>query len=188
MPFSVRPERSEAKSKDAIVVTHSYHATPIDPADCREALRLPLDVLKGVGPVRAAQLANRGLATVEDLLYHLPLRYEDRRDVAAIATAAAGESGSFVGRLTSLRVGRIRRGRRILTGTLTDDTGSLELVWFNPARYVADALRVGQRLSIYGQSLARTGLPPEHTPPGVRGPRHRDGAATRGAPGIRQAR
>ena len=151
MPFSVRPERSEAKSKDAIVVTHSYHATPIDPADCREALRLPLDVLKGVGPVRAAQLAGRGLATVEDLLYHLPLRYEDRRDVAAIATAAAGESGSFVGRLTSLRVGRIRRGRRILTGTLTDDTGSLELVWFNPARYVADALRVGQRLSIYGR-------------------------------------
>ncbi len=132
-------------------MTHSYHATPIDPAGCREALQLPLDVLKGIGPVRATQLSNRGLGTVEDLLYHLPLRYEDRRDVAAIARAAAGESGSFVGRLTSLRVGRIRRARRILTGTLTDDTGSLELVWFNPARYVADALRVAQRLSIYGR-------------------------------------
>ena len=80
----------------------NYHPTHLDPADCRDALQLRLDVLKGVGPVRAAQLSNRGLATVEDLLYHLPFRYEDRRDVAAIAAAAAGESGSFVGRLTSL--------------------------------------------------------------------------------------
>ena len=129
----------------------AYHATPVDPAACYEALQLSLDVLKGIGPVRAAQLAARGLATVEDLLYHLPFRYEDRRDVRPIAEAAAGESGAFVGRLTSLRTGRIRRGRRILTGALTDDTGSLELVWFNPVRHVADALRPGQRLSVYGR-------------------------------------
>ena len=142
---------------------YSYHVTPIDPADCREALQLRLDVLKGVGPVRVTQLSNRGLATVEDLLYHLPFRYEDRRDVADIAAAEAGESGSFVGRLTSLRAGRIRGGRRILTGTLTDDTGGLELVWFNPVRFVSDALRVGQHLSVYGRVTpargARLSLP-----------------------------
>ena len=141
----------------------SYHAIPVDPADCREALELRLDVLKGIGPVRAGQLANRGLATIEDLLYHLPLRYEDRRDVAAIAAAVAGESDTFVGRLTSLRAGRIRGGRRILTGTLSDDSGSLELVWFNPVRFVADALRVGQHLSVYGRVApargARLSLP-----------------------------
>ncbi len=132
-------------------MAHSYHVTPIDPADCHRVLQLPLDVLKGIGPVRAAQLAGRGLATVEDLLYHLPFRYEDRRDVTAIGEAAAGESGAFVGRLTSLRAGRIRRGRGILTGTLTDDTGSLDLVWFNPVRFIAEALCVGQRLSVYGR-------------------------------------
>lgn len=129
----------------------SYHVTASDPAQCHTALQLRLDVLKGIGPVRAAQLAARGLATVEDLLYHLPFRYEDRRDARSIAEATAGESGAFVGRLTGLRTGRMRRGRRILTGTLTDDTGSLELVWFNPVRYVADVLRVGQRLSVYGR-------------------------------------
>ena len=132
-------------------MAHSYHVTPTESADCYEALGLRLDVLKGIGPVRAAQLAGRGLATIEDLLYHLPLRYEDRRDVTAIAAADAGESGTFVGRLTSLRVGRIRGGRRILTGTLTDDTGSLELIWFNPARYVSDVLQIGRHLSIYGK-------------------------------------
>ena len=79
-------------------MTDSYHVTPIAPADCREVLQLRLDVLKGVGPVRAAQLAGRGLATVEDLLYHLPFRYEDRRDVTAVSEAEAGASGSFTGR------------------------------------------------------------------------------------------
>ena len=138
-------------------MAHSYHVTPTEPADCYEALGLRLDVLKGIGPVRATQLAGRGLATIEDLLYHLPLRYEDRRDVTAIAAADAGESGTFVGRLTSLRVGRIRGGRRILTGTLTDDTGSLELIWFNPARYVSDVLQIGQHLSIYGKVAPERG-------------------------------
>ena len=135
----------------------TYDVTSFDPADCRDALQLRLDILKGIGPVRAPQLSGRGLATVEDLLYHLPLRYEDRRDVTGIAAAAAGESGSFVGGLTSLRAGRIRGGRRILTGTLTDDTGSLELIWFNPARYVSDALQVGQHLSIYGRVAPERG-------------------------------
>ena len=137
-----------------------YHVTSIDPVDCHQALQAGLHILKGIGPVRAAQLAARGLATVEDLLYHLPFRYEDRRDARPIAEAAAGEKGAFVGRLTSLRAGRIHRGRRILTGALTDDTGSLELVWFNPARYVADALRAGRRLSVYGRVSPGRGARP----------------------------
>ncbi|MDE0029728.1 MAG: ATP-dependent DNA helicase RecG [Deltaproteobacteria bacterium] len=138
-------------------MTPSYRVNPIKPADCREALQLPLSVLKGIGPVRAAQLAARGLATIEDLLYHLPFRYEDRRGAAAVRDAVAGEGGAFVGRLTSLRAGRLRGRRRILTGTLTDDTGSLELVWFNPPRYLTDTLRVGQRLSVYGRVAGERG-------------------------------
>ena len=134
-----------------------YRVNPTDPADCHKALQLPLSVLKGIGPVRAAQLAARGLATIEDLLYHLPFRYEDRRGAAAAADAVAGEAGAFAGRLTSLRAGRLRGRRRILTGTLTDDSGSLELVWFNPPRYLTDTLRVGQRLSVYGRVAGERG-------------------------------
>ena len=139
------------------VVNRSYQATAIAPAECFEALQLGPDALKGVGAVRAAQLAGRGLGTVEDLLYHLPLRYEDRRGAGAIADAAAGEGRGFVGRLTGLRAGRVRGGRRVLTGTLTDDTGSLELVWFNPGQYVLDALRTGQRLWVYGRAAPGRG-------------------------------
>ncbi len=144
-------------------MTPSYHVTSIDPADCFAALALRLDVLKGIGKVRAAQLAGRGLGTIEDLLYHLPFRYQDRRDARAVSAAAAGESGAFVGRLTGLRAGRIRRGHRILAATLTDDTGSLDLVWFNAARHVSDTLRIGRRLSVYGRVAsergARLGMP-----------------------------
>ena len=138
-------------------MAHSYRVNPADPTDCHKALQLPLSVLKGIGPVRAARLATRGLATIEDLLYHLPFRYEDRGGAMAVRDAVSGESGAFVGRLTSLRAGRIRGRRRILTGTLTDDSGSLELVWFNPVRYLTDTLRVGQRLSVYGKVAGERG-------------------------------
>ena len=57
-------------SPQPLIVTHPYHVTSTNPADCRKALELRLDVLKGIGPVSASQLAGRGLATVEDLLYH----------------------------------------------------------------------------------------------------------------------
>ncbi len=153
-------ERGRAGGRHTVVpvVTLSYQATPLDPADCRKALACRLDVLKGIGPVRAAQLSGRGLTTVEDLLYHLPFRYQDRRHVAAIAAAAAGESGTFVGQVKTLRYGRTRGGRRFLSGMLVDGAGgSLELVWFNPARHVAERLRAGQRLSVYGRVVPGRG-------------------------------
>lgn len=136
---------------------HSYRITRVSPADCHKALQARLDVLKGIGPVRAAQLAAQGLATVGDLLYHLPFRYEDRRNVTRIIDAVTGETGTFVGRLKGLRAGRRRQGHGILTGTLTDGTGSVELVWFNSNNYVADGLRVGQPLSVYGRVVPKQG-------------------------------
>ncbi len=136
---------------------HSYRVTRIAPADCHEALQAGLDVLKGVGPVRATQLAAQGLVTVGDLLYHLPFRYEDRRDVTPIVEAVPGQTGLFVGRLQGLRAGRLRQGRRILKGTLTDGTGSMELVWFVSNNYVAEGLHVGQPLCVYGRVVFKQG-------------------------------
>src|SRR5688500_2118254 len=53
--------------------------------------------VKGVGPQRAAALAELGVATAEDLLYHLPLRYEDRRSFARIADLQPGMKVSVSG-------------------------------------------------------------------------------------------
>jgi ATP-dependent DNA helicase RecG len=70
------------------------------------ALATPIQFLKGVGPKRAEQLQAAGLCTVEDLLYHLPFRYEDRRQPKKISAALLGQEETFVGELTASPKGR----------------------------------------------------------------------------------
>ncbi len=108
--------------------------------------------VKGVGPKRAAELQKMGIATVEDLLYHLPFRYEDRRRIVPIGRAVVGEPATFSGELVHLEektVGRARR--RILEGVLRDDSGLLGLTWFHHAAYFRNQLRAGQSYTAYGR-------------------------------------
>ena len=60
-------------------------------------LSTPVKFVKRVGERVAENLAKRGVETVEDLLYHLPFRYEDRLDPRPIAEMKAGEMASLVG-------------------------------------------------------------------------------------------
>ncbi|MEK6561739.1 MAG: ATP-dependent DNA helicase RecG [Candidatus Binatota bacterium] len=130
----------------------NYQPTAVPPKDCFRALRTPLRFLKGVGPKRAAQLEGLGLNTVEDLLYHLPFRYEDRRHIKKIRQATVGREESFIGRLVALEKKFIPRTRRsILTGTLADETGTLGLVWYRVRPYIAKSLVKGQGLLIHGK-------------------------------------
>ncbi|HEX6202870.1 MAG TPA: ATP-dependent DNA helicase RecG, partial [Thermoanaerobaculia bacterium] len=76
--------------------------------------------------------AAAGFATLGDLLFHVPIRYEDRSTILCLAAAAAGESGTFLGRLRDLRPVRLRRrGMTLVRGVLVDATGELPVVWFN---------------------------------------------------------
>ena len=78
--------------------------------ECFRALLTPLRFLKGVGPKRAAQLEGLGLKTVEDLIYHLPFRYEDRRRIKKIQQAFLGEDESFIGKVTAFHRGYDSKG------------------------------------------------------------------------------
>jgi ATP-dependent DNA helicase RecG len=130
----------------------SYQPTRFQPKDCLRALHTPLRFLKGVGPKRAAQLEGLGLKTVEDLLYHLPFRYEDRRQIKKIYQATLGKEESFVGKLIRLERKYIAKMRRqILTGTLADGAGSLGLVWYRVRPYIANSLAQGQTLLVHGK-------------------------------------
>jgi ATP-dependent DNA helicase RecG len=116
------------------------------------ALTQSVETLRAVGPKRAAELSRFGLATVEDVLYHLPFRYEDRRTRTPLRALRAGEDATAVGEVTSVRQGMAgRRGRRVLEVALRDDDGSALLVWFNQVQYFATRFRVGQRLLVYGR-------------------------------------
>ncbi|HEV8129382.1 MAG TPA: ATP-dependent DNA helicase RecG, partial [Candidatus Eisenbacteria bacterium] len=96
----------------------------------RMRLSDPVRYLKGVGPEMARRLARLDIQTVGDLLFHVPVAYRDRRELARIADLIPGTEGSVVAAVMEKHVER-RRGRRDLRATLRDETGFLRAVWFN---------------------------------------------------------
>ncbi len=92
---------------------------PVEPA--LAALAGSVEVVRAVGPKRTADLARFGLATVEDLLFHLPFRYEDRRALRPLAELRVGDEATAIGEVARAREGQVgRRGRRVLEVVLRD--------------------------------------------------------------------
>ena len=122
------------------------------------SLAVPIEKLQGIGPKRAAQLKAFGIETIRDLLYHLPFRYEDRRQIKKIEDAAPGEAGSFTGRLIALQKKFVPRLRRqMLLATLRDESASIDLIWYRAPTYLADSLANGRELLVHGK--VEVGMP-----------------------------
>ncbi|HKC10666.1 MAG TPA: ATP-dependent DNA helicase RecG, partial [Vicinamibacteria bacterium] len=104
--------------------------------------------VKGVGPQRAIALTQGGVRTLEDLLYHLPLRYEDRRSFARIADLVPGMKVAIAGTIT---VAGLRRARRmtLYEVRVEDRSGRLKALWFNQP-FLKDVLPRGQRVVLFG--------------------------------------
>jgi ATP-dependent DNA helicase RecG len=116
------------------------------------SLQTPLRYIKGIGPKRAEQLAGFGLQTVEDLLYHLPFRYEDRRQVKNIGHAIVGQEETFIGALAVIQKKyHPRRRSQVFIGRLTDQSGAIGLIWYRAPSYLVNALSPGQRLAVHGR-------------------------------------
>lgn len=91
-------------------------------------LNHPIETVSGVGDKRASALREAGIATVEDLLYHIPRLYLDRRQLTPIGRVAVDTVATVVGtvRKTSVRPGRPGRFEMVVG----DDTGFLKCTWF----------------------------------------------------------
>ncbi|MEX2662147.1 MAG: OB-fold nucleic acid binding domain-containing protein, partial [Vicinamibacterales bacterium] len=114
-------------------------------------LETPLQFMKGVGPRRAADLARVGLATVEDLLYRFPIRYEDRGTFQTIASLRPGVPASIAGEVIGCGIRPTRRPRfKIFEMVVRDATGSLRAIWFNQP-FLKDVFRPHQRVILYGK-------------------------------------
>jgi len=115
----------------------SLHATPreqkspVTNAIARKNLQTLMQYIKGVGPKLTELLAKRGVVSVEDALYLLPNRYEDRREVRTIRSLRPGTTEVFSGRVVSADTMTTKAGRRFFEVVVADDTGSLSLKWFN---------------------------------------------------------
>ena len=105
--------------------------------------------LKGVGPALEKKLAAIGITSIQDLLFHLPLRYEDRTRITLAARAQIGEYMQFEGEVTScdLQFGK----RRSLRCSLRDSSGSMTLRFFHFSAAQKNSLAVGTQLRVYGE-------------------------------------
>ena len=116
------------------------------------ALALPVTSLSGVGPARGKELSKYGLETVEDVLYHLPFRYEDRRKLALVEDLREGEAATTTLTLSGVDDRSFgRRGRRVLRAIGRDETGVVELVWYHQIRYFRSRLKEGSRWLVHGR-------------------------------------
>jgi ATP-dependent DNA helicase RecG len=115
-----------------------------------DALATPLQFLKGVGPRRAADLARAGLATVEDLLYRFPIRYEDRSRLQPIASLKPGQQASVIGRVIHCGLRSTRRpGFKIFEAMVSDASGGLRVTWLNQP-FLRDVFKAGQQVVLFG--------------------------------------
>jgi ATP-dependent DNA helicase RecG len=112
----------------------------------------PVRYLRGVGPQRAAALAERGITVVAELLSYLPFRYEDRIRFTPIAEAIRGQVHTI--RAEVGEVGgtvRFARGRApIFHCTVRDGSGTLHLRFFHGG-YLEDRLKPGQQIVLHGK-------------------------------------
>jgi ATP-dependent DNA helicase RecG len=114
----------------------------------------PVTALKGVGEALAAKLARLGIETVQDLLFLLPLRYEDRTHVVPIGTLRAGERAVLEGEIQLAEV--VFRKRRQLLVRIADGSGFLTLRFFYFTGQQQAQLIRGVRLRCYGEARRGT--------------------------------
>lgn len=106
---------------------------PVPPHDAiqQRNLQVRMQFIRGVGPKLSDLLAKRGIETVEDALYTLPLRYEDRRDVRPVRELRSGYTEVFSGRVVSAESRITKGGKRYFEAMVADQSGSVILKWFN---------------------------------------------------------
>lgn len=111
----------------------------------------PVRVLKGATPALVHKLNRLGIATIRDLLFHFPSRYEDFSNVKNIEDLALGEVATIQARIREIKASRAwKRKMFISEAVLEDDTGFIRAVWFNQP-YLAKTFRAGDRLSVSGK-------------------------------------
>jgi len=115
-----------------------------------DVLTTRLTALKGVGPKTAKLFSKKGIDTYEDALYFLPRAYEDRTRITRIAAIKEEKPVTVFGRVFHTKMSGHGRSAR-LEVKLTDDTGSLSLVWFHGASFLGGEFKDGDHVLVYGE-------------------------------------
>src|SRR5215472_1189876 len=112
-------------------------------------LHTEVKFVKGVGPRVAEWLAQKNILTVEDLLYYLPFRYEDRLNPRGIAELRPGEMATVIAEVRNAGVFRTRK-MPIFEMVAGQGRSTLKCIWFH-VEYLRDRFQPGQLVALYGK-------------------------------------
>ena len=117
-----------------------------------ETLTSPLTALRGIGPQKAKVFEKLEIRTLGDLLRFYPRAYDDRRETKKISELIPGESACVAAMIASPpTLAHIRKGMDLIKVRAVDDTGVLDLTFFNQS-WLKNSLQVGQTYLFYGRA------------------------------------
>jgi len=108
-----------------------------------------VSILSGIGPQSVIRLEKLGIHSIKDLLFHLPLRYEDRTKVYPINSLSPGMAVLFCGTVEFTEV--LMKGRRSLVCRISDQTGHINLKFFHFSAKQSNELSPGTFISCFGE-------------------------------------
>ncbi len=112
----------------------------------------PVQQIKGIGEQRAKALAKLGITDLRSLIGWFPRRYEDRTSICPIAQLVPGESACVCAMVASPpTLSHIRRGMDLVKLRAVDDTGALDVTFFNQT-WLKNSLEVGKSYLFYGKA------------------------------------
>ncbi len=112
-------------------------------------LDTPIMYVRGVGPRLAEMLVAKGIQTAEDLLYHLPFRYEDRQHPRSLDELKPGETASVIAEVRGSILLRTRKAP-LFELTIGQGRHALKCIWFNGS-YLNGKFQAGQTVAVYGK-------------------------------------
>ncbi len=114
-------------------------------------LSTPIQQVYMVGPIYAKRLEKLGIQTVEDLLYHFPHRYEDYSLISKIYQLQPGVTMTIRGTVTQMKNEYTKNGKKIQKALVSDETGAMEVVWFNQP-FLVRTIGVGESYNFSGKA------------------------------------
>lgn len=145
---------SQQPARPKALPTRSIHVSESIDEERSDLWRLPVRFAKGVGPKRTTVLQRLGIETVEDVLWTIPWRYEDRSVMTPIGNLVPGMVASICGIVGKCDAKRTRNRRlSMLEVGIEDQSGRLQVVFFNQP-YLEDVLTVGTRVMLSGRVIS----------------------------------
>ena len=152
------PPTGEVRPAETPSVAEPQAALPPEPPASRRqprsvpgrGLDAPVEMLAGIGKKRGDLLRKLGVATVRDLLYFYPRRYEDYSTLKTINRLVYGERVSVLATVWDAGLRKTQSGKSLFRAVLSDNTGTLEVTWFNQS-YLEGRIRAGMQILVSGK-------------------------------------